>query len=142
LEKVFLNTDTFIVESKKINGDLYDYSLVNYINTNTEEKIKLFLDNKNIIYNKEHKFKSCRYKQPLKFDFYLPEHNICIEYDGEQHFKKYHKWENNDDDLTLRKIRDQIKTNYCKNNNIKLIRIPYTELKNIDFILTEKLKNN
>ena len=77
----------------------------------------------------------------MKFDFYLPEHNICIEYDGEQHFNKYHKW---DDDLNfdIRIKRDQIKNDYCKNNNINLLRIKYDQFRKIDVILTEKLKIN
>ncbi len=106
-----------------------------------EDKIKIFLDSNNIIYNKEHKFKDCKYKQSLKFDFYLPNIKTCIEYDGEQHFRKWHKGDS-DEKLNLRKIRDEIKNDYCENNNIKLLRIPYTELKNIDSILIEKLKNN
>lgn len=133
------------------NHGLFEQSANSHLNGNGcpmcriskgEEKIISFLDTNNIIYKKEYKFKDCKYKQVLKFDFYLPEYNMCIEYDGEQHFKKYHKWENNDSKLTIRQIRDQIKTNYCENNDIRLLRIPYTELKNIDFLLTEKLKNN
>ena len=106
-----------------------------------EEKIKIFLDNKKIIYNKEHRFNNCRYKQPLPFDFYLPDYNMCIEYDGEQHFKKYHKW-NDDLNFDIRIKRDQIKNDYCKNNNINLLRIKYTQFNKIDVILTEKLKIN
>ena len=40
------------------------------------------------------------------------------------------------------KIRDQIKTEYCKNNNILLLRIPYFELKNIDIIISNYLLKN
>ena len=105
-----------------------------------EEKVKLFLDTNEIIYKKEHRFKGCRYKQPLKFDFYLPDYNMCIEYDGEQHFKKWHKGDT-DENLNVRKKRDEIKNDYCKNNNINLLRIKYTQFKKIDTILSEKLKN-
>ena len=39
------------------------------------------------------------------------------------------------------KIRDTIKTIYCKENNIKLIRIPYTEYDNIEKILEKELED-
>ena len=106
-----------------------------------EEKIKSFLDNNKIIYNKEYKFKDCKYKLPLRFDFYLPEYNMCIEYDGEQHFKKRRKYDSNEN-LKIRKLRDKIKNNYCKENNINILRIKYDRFKHIEHILNEKLKNN
>ena len=37
------------------------------------------------------------------------------------------------------KIRDTIKTEYCKKNNIKLIRIPYWEINNIEEILNKEI---
>lgn len=110
-------------------------------NSKGEEKIQNYLKKNNIEYCPQHTFKKCKYKSPLFFDFYLPKYNICVEYDGEQHFKKRHKGDT-DENLKIRQTRDQIKNIYCKNNNIKLLRIHYTELKNIDFILEEKLKNN
>ena len=91
-----------------------------------EEEIKKYLDINNITYKYQFIFNDCKYKKPLKFDFYLPDYNICIEYDGKQHFEKY-KFEKDDKNLKIRKIRDEIKTNYCKINNIKLIRIKYNE---------------
>lgn len=105
-----------------------------------EEKIKLFLDFNKIIYKKEHRFSDCRYKQPLKFDFYLPNYNMCIEYDGEQHFEKWHIGDT-DENFNLRKERDEIKNKYCKKNNINLLRIKYTQFNEIENILIEKLKN-
>ncbi|MDY0268807.1 DUF723 domain-containing protein [Trichloromonas sp.] len=86
---------------------------------------KIFIDN-NIKFETQKTFDGCKYKQKLKFDFYLTDFNTCIEYDGEQHFKKY-RFEKDDSNLNIRKLRDQIKTDYCKNNNIQLIRIKYNE---------------
>ena len=42
--------------------------------------------NNNIEFKKEKKFKDCKDKYQLPFDFYLPQYNLCIEFDGEQHF--------------------------------------------------------
>lgn len=39
-------------------------------------------------------------------------------------------------------INDKIKNEYCRNNNIKLIRIPYTEIRNINNILKKELNFN
>jgi len=60
------------------------------------------------------------------FDFYLPIHNICIEYDGEQHYRSILKFGGDDSFLKLQK-RDKIKTLYCKIRGIKLIRIRFDE---------------
>ena len=148
--------EQFLKEAKSIHGDKYDYSLVEYINTNTkvkiicpkhgvylkepkihiysasgcpickssvgEKKIERVLENHNIKFLKEYSFIGCRYKQPLRFDFYLPEHNVCVEFDGDQHFVKL-DYEEDDNDFKIRQIRDNIKNEYCKMNNIQLIRI-------------------
>ena len=49
--------------------------------------IENILIENNIIYNNQQEFEGCFYKGKLKFDFYLPEHNLCVEFDGVQHFK-------------------------------------------------------
>ena len=43
-------------------------------------------------------------------------------------------------DLMNLKHRDNIKTRYCNDNNIKLIRVPYWDYKNIEEILVKELK--
>lgn len=98
-----------------------------------ETKILNFLKEKNIKFEPQKTFENCKYKQLLSFDFYLPDFNTCIEYDGEQHFSRY-RFEKDNTKFEIRKKRDQIKTNFCIENDIKLIRIKYTE------IVEEKLK--
>ena len=56
----------------------------------------------------------------LRFDFYLTDYNIFIEADGNQHYNKESKWYQED---TIK--YDILKTEWCKSNNITLIRIPY-----------------
>ena len=63
----------------------------------------------------------------LKFDFYLPDYHCCIEYDGEQHFKGWRKSREVKSSLEQVKFRDKLKNEYCKEHNILLIRIPYTD---------------
>ena len=104
-----------------------------------EKEISLFLINNKIIHNKQQKFENCKYKQKLKFDFYLPTHNICVEFDGKQHFKSIKYW-GGEKDFIIRQKRDQIKNIYCKENNIKLLRIKYNE--NINEKLTTFFNEN
>jgi hypothetical protein len=51
---------------------------------------------------------------------------IVVEYDGELHFKSVNYY-GGDEALNKTKIRDDIKTKYCLNNNINLLRIKYDE---------------
>ena len=91
-----------------------------------EKYIRIFLRENNIEYIRGKEFDDCRYKNKLKFDFYLPDYNSCIEFDGQQHFQSIEHF-GGDKSLIENKIRDEIKNNYCGNNNIKLIRIKYDE---------------
>ena len=91
-----------------------------------EKDISNYLNMNNITYIPQYTFDDCKDKRKLPFDFYLPELNICIEYDGKQHFKAIDHF-GGEEGLRIRQFHDQIKTNYCKNNNIPLIRIKYDE---------------
>lgn len=88
--------------------------------------IETFLIENDIKFHKEYKFTDCRNILPLPFDFFLPDYNMCIEYDGVQHFKPIEFW-GGEKGLLEQTHRDQIKNKYCSKNNITLIRIKYTE---------------
>jgi len=91
-----------------------------------EKEIERLLKETKLKYIKQKIFTGCKYKRNLKFDFYLPEYNTCIEFDGQQHEEMY-RFEKTNERLKIRQKRDQIKNEYCKNNNIRLIRIKYDE---------------
>ena len=93
-----------------------------------EMKVKKFLESKNINFTQQKRFKKCVYKNKLPFDFYLQDYNVCIEYDGAQHFVSVERWGgvNNFEEI---KIKDNIKSDFCKKNKIPLIRIPYNDEK-------------
>lgn len=99
-----------------------------------EQLIKTILDDNNIEYDYNHRFEDCRNILPLPFDFYLPAYNICIEYDGIQHFKPI-EYFGGEDAFKKTQKNDNIKNMYCMNKNINLIRLSYTmtdeEVKNI-----------
>lgn len=101
-----------------------------------EKRIANYLDIKNISYKKVHSFDDCRYKRKLIFDFYIEQLNICIEYDGIQHFQNVKRFDN---DLEITQIRDAIKNDYCLNKGIVMLRIPYTSFDDIEAILESKL---
>ena len=97
-----------------------------------EEKIKQILDKNNIKYQTEISFEGCcntKTNKPLRFDFYI-NNQYLIEFDGEQHYKITSGW-NNLDNFEKVQFRDQIKNQWCKENNIPLIRIPYTHFKDL-----------
>jgi len=91
-----------------------------------EKYITNYLKTNNHIFERQKTFKDCINICALPFDFYLTKYNICIEYDGKQHYAicKHFGGEKAFNEL---KNRDEIKNNYCKNNNIKLIRISYKD---------------
>lgn len=91
-----------------------------------ENIIMNFMKDNKIKYIRQHKFDDCRNIKVLPFDFYLPDYNTCIEFDGRQHFESINYFGGYESLIKTRK-RDQIKNNYCYNNNIKLIRIKYDE---------------
>lgn len=100
-----------------------------------EEKIKSILEKEDILFISQKSFKNCinpMTQRHLYFDFYLPEYNCCIEYDGEQHFKASGRLWNTQENLEATQYRDEIKNQYCKDNNIKLIRVPYTDFDKLD----------
>ena len=96
------------------------------------------LEKNNIKFEIQKKFLDCKYIKHLKFDFYLSENNICIEFDGKQHFKPI-EFFGGIKTYNKQLIRDQIKNDFCKKNNINLIRIKYTDYQNLENILNEKL---
>ena len=156
------NNEIFIEHAKKVHGDKYDYSLVDYINSRTkvniicpthevfpqkpcdhihskqgcpicfdskgEIEIAKYLKENDIKFERQKKFSDCKYKRVLAFNFYLPDYNLCIEFDGEQHFRAIPYWGlKAEEAFKIIQLRDKIKTDYCKTNKIKLLRIKYTE---------------
>lgn len=94
-----------------------------------------FFDNHNIEYEFQKKFSDCKDKKEMPFDFYLPEYNTCVELDGQGHYDIV--W---DEESYMRCIlHDAMKTNYCRWNNINLIRIPYWDIQHIEKILSTQL---
>lgn len=164
-------TDAFIKESIEIFGFKYLYDKVNYINNKTpviitckrhgdfkkspqshlsgsgcprciessgERILSKLLDNFNITYIREYKIKGYRYR----FDFYLPDTNIYIEFNGIQHYHPIKRF-GGDKALIETKRNDKIKKRLVKDNDGILITISYRHFSKLHTgeYLTQKLKN-
>lgn len=100
-----------------------------------EYLISIILDKYNVFYKRQMPFEECKDKKFLPFDFYLPDYNLCIEYDGEGHYEPCFGEESYFNTIT----HDAMKNWFCKWNDIGLLRIPYWERNNLESILIEKL---
>lgn len=109
-----------------------------------EMRIAEYLKSHNINFEEQKRFANCVDRDMLPFDFYLPEKNILCEFDGRHHMMpvdfagRGKEWA--ESEFERIKNHDAIKDKFCKENNIKLIRIPYTEYVNITQILDRELK--
>lgn len=103
-----------------------------------EKSISAYLEDNKILFIAEHKFDKCRDKYALPFDFYLPDFNTCIEFHGIQHYESVDYF-GGKTTFARQNKHDNIKYNYCKDNDIKLITIPYWDFSNIESILNNEL---
>lgn len=139
----YINAKTPILHKCKIDG--YEWMAIPFIilagygcpqcnESSGERQVRQWLNKHNIKYEYQKPFKDCRDILPLPFDFYLPDFNIAIEYQGGQHYKPVERF-GGEEKFKLQQKHDNIKRQYCKNNNIKLLEIPY--FKNVE----EELNN-
>ena len=153
---VLLNPDDYIgISSRNLSikcncGKIFTTSFQNFKDKNVrtcfscsskesvgEKRIREWLDKNKISYEKEKRFKDCRDKRPLPFDFYLSEYNLIIEFDGIQHFKPIR----GEESYRITREHDKIKNEYCTINNINLIRIKYDQFYKIDEILEKTIND-
>ena len=106
-----------------------------------EAKIKKYLKNSGIRYIPQKRFNDCKDSRQLPFDFYLPDYNWAIEYDGKQHFEatSFSKDVDAQEYFEYVKKHDNIKNQYCRDHGIFLIRIPYYDYDRIEEILEQYL---
>jgi hypothetical protein len=99
-----------------------------------EQAISIMLNEHSLNFIPQYRFPDCRYKYTLPFDFYLPEYNTCIEYDGLQHtIPKF-----GIEAFEHTQLTDSIKTEYCKTKNIRLLRINHKQANVIENILMDE----
>lgn len=122
------------IRSVKKDSLLYGYSIsCGCIKSKGEKKVSQLLRELNIQFEQQKTFDGCFGKAPLRFDFYIPSLNMCIEYNGFQHYHVGCGW-NDYNKLLSTKRHDKIKIDYCYNNNIKLLVIPYVLYKYLNHV--------
>ena len=165
-----LTTKEFIKKAREIHGNKYDYSKTVYGKTNKElvtiicpihgefrqpayhhlentscpeckaskgeEAVARVLEKYDMKYEREFKLPNSAYR----YDFYVPDYNILIEYDGMQHFKPI-KYFGGLQHLKYTKQNDKEKNMLAKDNHLHLIHIPYTEYTRLEQFLIKKLKS-
>lgn len=107
-----------------------------------EKKIYNFLVEHNVKFKDEFPLDGCRYKGQLYLDFYLSDYRIAIEYNGKHHYEPVRfsysiLEEQAKENLRLQKKKDKIKEKYCRDNDIRLLVIPYWEFDNIEKIMKD-----
>jgi very-short-patch-repair endonuclease len=166
-------TEEFIRRAKEVHGDKYDYSKSVYVNYITKVEIicpkhgsfwqqpschingyncphcqqsKMEMEMEKMLRENNINFiiqKRFTWLNRLSLDFYLPEHNIAIECQGQQHFISIEFFDTKDDDFQKRINRDIDKFNKLKENNIKILYLlpnnstDYTIINQIQEIYTK-----
>ena len=131
----YVNSDTAILHRCKVDGCEWLAKPNNILSGKGcpnchfsigEKLVSKYLEDHRICFIQQHTFEECKNVKLLPFDFYLPDYNVCIEYDGIQHFepRDYFGGQNA---FKERVKLDGIKTTFCLMNNIKLLRIRYDE---------------
>jgi len=97
-----------------------------------------------IDYEREKTFPGCKYYRLLRFDCYIPSLNTVVEFHGKQHYGPVRigqfgikTQEQAEQQFKLQVKRDTIKSEYCKQNNIRLITINYQDIDHIETILKD-----
>ena len=108
-------------------------SKVKYGFSRGENTIWNLLKQHTIKFEFQKRFSDCKDKNTLPFDFFIPKYNLCIEFQGSQHYdpgfyiRKKKSQEEGIKKYLIQKKHDEIKKNYCIQNNINFLEIKYTE---------------
>lgn len=110
-----------------------------------ENKIREWLIKNKIKFEQQYKFDGLKEKRLLSYDFYIPDYNILIEYQGQFHDGTVHKMNphlQKEEDIVNQQRRDELKRNYAKEHNYQLLEIWYWDYDNVESILEKELKQN
>ena len=156
----YKNHNSLVVYKCSKHG-IFSASFTNFVDNNTgcpicksskgELKIIDFLNKNNIDFQRQKKFKelfvslngNINNKNLLSYDFYLPEYNLLIEYQGEYHDGTVHKLNPKRQtlkDLEEQQYRDKLKKQYALDHNINFLEIWYWDFNEIEKILKEALE--
>lgn len=108
-----------------------------------ERAVRKITETQGVRTEAQYRIPACKYKNALPFDFAVFRKDdslaFLVEYDGKQHFEPIEHF-GGEETFQQTQLRDVIKTKYCANNNIPLIRIAYYDFDNVDEIMTKVLR--
>lgn len=107
-----------------------------------ENKVKKYLDSNNILYKEQYKIRTnenIRVSGYSYADFYLPDYNVIIEYNGIQHYKSVNRF-GGEDSLIDQQRRDSYVKWFCYLNGLYFLEISYQD-ENIEEIISKFLEN-
>lgn len=90
-----------------------------------ERYIRNYLNSKGILYETQKTFMDLVDKGRLSYDFYLPDYNILIEYQGKQHYSSIDYF-GGEEKLKVQQEHDKLKRDYAKDNGYKLLELHYS----------------
>jgi hypothetical protein len=137
---IYINNHTKVIIICPIDGEFFS-TPNNHLNKKSgcpicrSSKGELFIDKMlkllNVIYEKQKRFNDCRNpltKHKLSYDFYIPQENLLIEFNGEQHYKnRYYQEFKKRGSLEDQQYRDSLKKDYALANGYKFLVIRYDE---------------
>lgn len=110
------------------------------VRSSFEEHIYNLLNKFKIEFEEQYTYDDCigiKGVNKMPFDFYLPKYNLLIEADGQHHYKK--RFGRTEQEFIDTLHNDKLKDEYCKKNNINLLRIPYWKASKSEEIILEEL---
>lgn len=131
----YINNHTKLRAKHKECGNVYEVRPNDFLNGKRcpfcnspkgETIINKILDTFNLNYETQQTFDDLMDKTYLSYDFYIPDQNILIEYQGIQHYQPVDIF-GGDDQFVIQQKHDQMKLDYAKEHGYNLITVPYTE---------------
>lgn len=113
----------------------------NFTDSKGEKIIEQWLTTNKIGFEKQKEFVGCRYKMQLRYDFYVPCHNLVIEFDGQQHFEFVKKFHKTHEQFIKLQARDKIKNEFATTVGMSMLRIRYDQQNDIQKILQQRFLN-
>lgn len=150
----YANSNTKIAMKHNVCGAFFSMRPNSFINRGTrcpqcseskgEREVRNVLLSLNVLHEPQYKISNCKNKAQLPFDFAVFNGNRklvgLIEYDGIQHYKPV-KHFGGEKSFLVTQNHDSIKSRYCLDNDIPLLRIPYYELNNMEALLVNFLNS-
>lgn len=157
LNEIILKTEKLLITNKELGKIKINEMLINkksvfedmglgyggLIYSKGEEKIADFLHEYEIDFIKEKEFDGLigLGGDPLRYDFYLPNFNLLIEFHGQQHKEFTPFFHRTKRDFKIQKTHDKMKMKYAYDNDIDILIIWYYSYEDIEYILYQHLFN-